>query len=147
MRHRRSSPEPVVDGIVNLGPQQPNRERKYRFLTVPESSDPPLNNEDKSGLPPLSPWWVALYCFAAFWPLLVASLDASHFGPGFFPLMISIFLIPSLAIVFAFDLLLRIIDAVEGKGASLKRRLGPVVVAAAGFIIYTGICVIFIVQR
>ena len=51
------------------------------------------------GLPPISRWWIGLYCFAALWLLLVASLDASHFGPGFFPLMISIFLVPLLLVV------------------------------------------------
>ena len=106
-----------------------------------------MSEDQDPGLPPVSRWWIGLYCFAAFWLLLVASLDASHFGPGFFPLMISLFLVPLLAIVFGFDLLVRIFNAIEGKGASLKRRLGPVVVAAAGFIVYAGICVIFITQR
>ena len=81
------------------------------------------------------------------WLLLVASLDASHFGPGFFPLMISIFLIPLLALIFLFDLFMRIVEAILGKGASLRRRLVPVVVAAAGLTVYAGVCVIFIMQR
>ena len=106
-----------------------------------------MTEDQDSGLPPVSRWWIGLYCFAAFWLLLVGSLDASHFGPGFFPLMISIFLVPLLAIIFAFDLLVRIFAAIEGKGASMQRRLVPVAVAAAGFLVYGGICIIFIVQR
>lgn len=106
-----------------------------------------MSEDQDAGLPPLSKWWIGLYCFSAFWLLLVASLDASHFGPGFFPLLISLALVPLLALVFAFDLIARIVEAIIGKGASLKRRLGPVVVAATGFIVYTGICVIFIMQR
>ena len=103
--------------------------------------------DDSPGLPPVQRWWVGLYCFAAVWLLLVASLDASHFGPGFFPLMISIFLIPLLALIFLFDLFMRIVEAILGKGASLRRRLVPVVVAAAGLTVYAGVCVIFIMQR
>ena len=117
-------------------------------MTVPEPPGlEPSNSGDRSGLRPVSRWWIGLYCFAALWLLLVESLDASHFGPGFFPLMISIFLVPLLAIAFAFDLLVRIFDAIEGRGASLRRRFGPVGVAAAGFIVYAGICVIFVTQR
>ena len=48
-------------------------------------------------LPRLSAWWIALYVFAAIWLVLLLSLDASRFGPGFFPLLISIVLVPVLA--------------------------------------------------
>ena len=105
-----------------------------------------MTEQNDKQLPPVSKWWIGLYCFAAFWLLLVASLDASHFGPGFFPLLISLVLVPLLAVIFFGDLILRIADAVVGKGASLARRLVPVAVAAAGTAVYGGVCVLFLLQ-
>ena len=106
-----------------------------------------MNEQDGKQLPPVSKGWIGLYCFAAIWLLTVASLDASHFGPGFFPLLISLVLVPLLAFVFFSDLILRIADAVEGKGSSLARRLVPVLVAAIGTAVYGGICILFVMQR
>ncbi|MBT8067039.1 MAG: hypothetical protein KJO09_07340 [Gammaproteobacteria bacterium] len=103
--------------------------------------------ENGTKLPPISKWWIGLYTFAAFWLLLVASLDSSHFGPGFFPLLISIVLVPLLAIIFAVDLFARVVDAILGKRAALARRLGPVAVAATGAIVYGGISVLFLIEQ
>ena len=92
--------------------------------------------------------WIALYAFAAVWILLVATLDASHFGPGFFPVIISIFLVPLLAVVFAIDLCIRIAIANERKEElPLKTRLWPVLVALTAFLVYGGIIVTVIVQQ
>ena len=102
---------------------------------------------DHSDLGPISRWWIGLYCFAAFWLLLVASLDASHFGPGFFPMVISLVLVPLLAITFLFDMFARVVDAIIGKRASLVRRLCPLVVSVTGFVVYGGICVLFLLGR
>ena len=106
-----------------------------------------MAEENGTKLPPISKWWMGLYTFAAFWLLLVASLDASHFGPGFFPLLISIVLVPLLAIIFAVDLIARVLDAILGKQASLARRLGPVAVAATGAVVYGGISVLFLLEQ
>lgn len=106
-----------------------------------------MAEENDTELPPVSRWWIGLYCFAAFWLLLVASLDASHFGPGFFPLLISLVLVPLLAIIFVFDLFVRIGDAILGKGASLARRLGPLIVAVIGVAVYGGACVLFLIGQ
>lgn len=106
-----------------------------------------MTKKDNTQLPPISKWWIGLYCFAAFWLLLVASLDASHFGPGFFPLLISLALVPLLTLVFIFDLFARVIDAILGKRASRARRLGPVLVAAIGLLVYGSICVLFLIEQ
>ena len=106
-----------------------------------------MTEESGTQLPPISRWWIGLYCFAAFWLLLVASLDASHFGPGFFPLLVSIVLVPLLAVVFLIDLFVRIVEAILGKGASPARRLGPVIVSVIGLTVYSGICVSFLMGR
>lgn len=92
-------------------------------------------------------WWIGLYCFAAFWLLLVSSLDASHFGPGFFPLMISLVLVPVLAIVFLFDVFVRTVEAIIGKRSSLIRRLGPVVVSLIGAAVYGRISVVYLMTH
>lgn len=106
-----------------------------------------MTEDNGTQLPPVSKWWIGLYCFAAIWLLLVASLDASHFGPGFFPLIISIALVPLLAIVFAVDVLVRIVEAIQGKAASPARRWGPLAVALIGATVYGGICILFLVAR
>mgnify|MGYP001550990766 CR=1 FL=1 len=106
-----------------------------------------MAEENDTQLPPVSRWWIGLYCFAAFWLLLVASLDASHFGHGFFPLHISLVLVPLLTIIFVIDMFVRILDAILGKRASLARRLGPVVVAATGVAVYGGVCVLFLIGQ
>jgi hypothetical protein len=43
--------------------------------------------------------------------------------------------------------LVRILDAVEGKGAPLSRRLLPVLVAMTGVVVYGGIFVVFVLER
>ena len=106
-----------------------------------------MAEKNNAQLPSVSRWWVGLYCFAAFWLLLVASLDSSHFGPGFFPLLISLVLVPLLTIVFMFDLFVRVVDAILGKEASLARRLWPLVVAAIGTAVYGSVCVLFLLER
>lgn len=98
-------------------------------------------------LPPVAKWWIALYSFAAVWLLLVASLDASHFGPGFFPLLISLALVPLLAIIFSIDVLVRIVEAIQGTGASATRRFVPLVVALVWATVYVGICVLFVMEQ
>ena len=106
-----------------------------------------MTDETGAQLPPVAKWWIALYSFAAIWLLLVASLDASHFGPGFFPLLISLALVPLLAIIFAVDVLVRIIDAIQGTGASPARRFVPLVVALVWATVYVGICVLFVMEQ
>lgn len=102
---------------------------------------------DHGKLRPVPVWWIGLYGFAAFWLLLVSLLDASHFGPGFFPLMVSLVLVPLLAIVFLFDLFVRIAEAVLGKRSSLIRRLGPVVVSSIGAAVYGRFSVVYLMAH
>ncbi len=106
-----------------------------------------MAEENGAQLPPISKWWTGLYCFAAFWLFMVASLDASHFGPGFFPLLISLLLVPLLAVVFLIDMCVRIVEAIQGKEASLARRLGPLAVSVIGVAVYGGIFIIFMIER
>lgn len=91
---------------------------------------------DHSKLRPIPVWWIALYGFGALWLILVESLDASHFGPGFFPLVVSVVLVPLLAIVFLFDLFVRVVEAILGTRSSLVRRLVPVIVSLIGVAVY-----------
>lgn len=105
-----------------------------------------MQKRDFTKLPPLSRVWAGLYVFGAFWILLNASLDASHFGPGFFPLMISVVIVPVLALVFAGDLVIRIVDAIQGTRSTPLRRWGPVFVALAGTGVYGGVCLIFLMN-
>lgn len=107
-----------------------------------------MNDKQDSPRPIVTGKWIALYVFAAVWILVVATLDASHFGPGFFPLLISIVLVPILTLVFAIDLCIRIAIASERKDElPLKIRLWPVLVATAGLIVYGGIIAFTIVDQ
>lgn len=107
-----------------------------------------MTDEQHNPKPIVTGKWIVLYVFAAVWILLVATLDASHFGPGFFPALISIVLVPLLAIVFAVDLCIRIAIASERKDElPLKTRLWPVFVALAGFLVYGGIIVKVIMEQ
>ena len=102
--------------------------------------------ENGAQLPPVSKWWIGIYCFAAFWLLVVAWLDAGPFGACFVPVLISFVLVPLLTVVFVIDLFVRIGDAVQGKRASLGRRLWPLLVAAIGVCVYGGICVLAVLE-
>lgn len=106
-----------------------------------------MNKRDSTELPPLSRVWAGLYVFGAFWILLNASLDASHFGPGFFPLMISLVVVPIVALVFAGDFVIRLVEAIQGTRSSALRRWGPVVVALTGTVVYGGASLLFLFNR
>ena len=106
-----------------------------------------MHKRDVTKLPPLSRLWAGLYVFGAFWILLNASLDPSDFGTGFFPLAISIVVVPLLAIGFAGDLVVRVVEAVRGTGSSSLRRWGPVAVALLGTGVYGGACLLFFMDR
>lgn len=93
-------------------------------------------------LGPVPGWWVALYAFGFLWLVVLFSLDASHFGPGFFPLLISIVLVPLLAVFFLADLFMKIFDAVLGSDASWPRRVWPLAVAASTAATYGAIGVL-----
>ncbi|MDH3439376.1 MAG: hypothetical protein OEM63_01395 [Gammaproteobacteria bacterium] len=107
-----------------------------------------MRDKPESPKPIVTGKWIALYIFATIWILLVATLDASHFGPGFFPTIISIFLVPLLAVVFAIDLCIRIAIATERKEElPLKTRLWPVLIALAAFLVYGGIIAFVIMEQ
>lgn len=106
-----------------------------------------MKKRDHSNLPPLSRLWAGLYVFGAFWILLNASFDADHFGPGFFPLMISLVVVPLLALIFTGDLVIRFVEAIQGVRSPPLRRWGPVAVALVGTAVYGGACIIFLLDR
>lgn len=105
------------------------------------------NKVDHSKLRPIPIWWIGLYGFGAVWLIVVVSLDASHFGPGFFPLMISVVLVPLLAIVFVLDLFVRIAEAIIGKRSSPARRLVPIVVSSIGALVYGRIYIGYLMSQ
>jgi hypothetical protein len=90
----------------------------------------PGTDQTPEQLAPISGRWIGLYVFASFWMLMLFSLDASHFGPGFFPLLASLLVVPVLSLVILFDLSARCVDAFQGKGSSWARRLWPIALAA-----------------
>lgn len=102
---------------------------------------------DHGKLRPIPVWWIGLYGFGALWLLVVASLDASHFGPGFIPLSISIFLVPLLAVVFLLDVFVRSVEAIIGKRSSPARRLVPVAVSLTGAVVYGGLYISYLVAH
>lgn len=106
-----------------------------------------MNQRDVTTLPRLSRVWGGLYVFGVFWILLNASFDASHFGPGFFPLRISLVVVPMLALVFAGDFVIRLVEAIRGKRASALRRWGPVLLALTGTAVYGGASLLFLLNR
>lgn len=111
------------------------------------NGSPVARKVDYGELRPIPVWWIVLYCFGALWLFVVASLDASHFGPGFIPLMISVLLVPLLAIVFVLDLFVRIVEAIIGKRSSPARRLVPVLVSLTGTVVYGRLYIVYLMAQ